>query len=143
MERGDDDAPHRTRRAWLVMIVENFDDHIFCLHVIMLMLRTLQCNITDFHCAVDVRQRDIPRTAAKFTQFGRQRFAIRSRLAQARRQAARRGAALACDVQIETGSGATPSVIHIEADGPFDATGKPFGYSGIVQDVTERLAAQR
>ncbi len=67
----------------------------------------------------------------------------RSRLAQARRQAARRGAALACDVQIETGTDATPSVIHIEADGPFDATGKPFGYSGIVQDVTERLAANK
>ena len=67
----------------------------------------------------------------------------RSRLAQARRQAARRGTALACEVQMQPGAEATPHVIHIEADGQFDASGKPFGYSGIVQDVTERFAEHR
>ncbi len=63
----------------------------------------------------------------------------RTHLALARRHAQRRGAALACDVHLA--AGAQHCVIHIEAEGPFDASGKQPGYSGIVQDVTERLTA--
>ena len=63
----------------------------------------------------------------------------RSHLALARRQALRRGTALVCDVHLA--AAAQQRVIHIEADGPFDASGKRLSYSGIVQDVTERLTA--
>ncbi len=63
----------------------------------------------------------------------------RSHLALARRHAKRHGAALMCDVPCA--AGAQHRVIHIEAEGPFDASGKHPGYSGIVQDVTERLTA--
>jgi predicted signal transduction protein with EAL and GGDEF domain/DNA-binding response OmpR family regulator len=65
----------------------------------------------------------------------------RSRLALARRQAARRGTALACDIQLCNGSDARAQVVHVEAEGPLDMNGKPAGYSGIVQDVTERQSA--
>jgi predicted signal transduction protein with EAL and GGDEF domain/DNA-binding response OmpR family regulator len=67
----------------------------------------------------------------------------RLRLAQARRQASRRGTAFACDVQLLAGAGAAPRVIHIEAQGSSEPGAKPSGYSGIVQDVTERLVANQ
>jgi predicted signal transduction protein with EAL and GGDEF domain len=69
--------------------------------------------------------------------------AHRPRLAMARRTAARRGTALACDVQVLTKTAGAPRVIHLEADRALDAVGKTSGYSGIVQDVTERLMAHQ
>ncbi len=67
----------------------------------------------------------------------------RAHLAQARRQAARRATAFTCDVQMLGRAGAAPRSVHIEAEGPHDLAGRPGGYSGIVQDVTERLVANQ
>ncbi len=65
----------------------------------------------------------------------------RSHLALARRHAARRATPLVCDVHITRGTTGQTCIIHIEADIVGDPSGKRLGYSGIVQDVTERLTA--
>ncbi|MFZ2649080.1 MAG: EAL domain-containing protein, partial [Burkholderiaceae bacterium] len=63
--------------------------------------------------------------------------------ALARRQASQRAGALACEVAILAAAGGEPQIIHIEADCRFDAAGKAMGYSGIVQDVTQQIAAHQ
>jgi predicted signal transduction protein with EAL and GGDEF domain/DNA-binding response OmpR family regulator len=63
-------------------------------------------------------------------------------LVRAIQQAMRNETVLLHDVPVCLGPGAAPRTIHIEAEPQFGTTGAVVGYTGIVQDVTERLVAR-
>ncbi len=68
--------------------------------------------------------------------------APRAALVRAIQEAMRNETVLLHDLSVQLGAGATPRIIHIEAEPQFGSTGAVVGYSGIVQDVTERLVAR-
>jgi predicted signal transduction protein with EAL and GGDEF domain/CheY-like chemotaxis protein len=66
----------------------------------------------------------------------------RAALVRAIHQAMRNETVLLHDLPVQLGAGAAQRIIHIEAEPQFGVTGAVVGYSGIVQDVTERLVAR-
>ena len=75
MQGGHHDASDLPRRARFVIYIENLADEAFCLHVVMLMQRTLQSDIADLLRAVNINHRYIPGTPAQLPQVGWKRFA--------------------------------------------------------------------
>ena len=66
----------------------------------------------------------------------------RRELVHTLQQAMRGATVLLCDVPVDIRAGTVQRIIHIEAEPQFDIAGKVVAYTGIVQDVTERLVAR-
>ena len=67
----------------------------------------------------------------------------RAEFVQAMRNALNGATALMCDLPYLPCTGCAQRIIHVEAEPQFDVAGQVLSYSGMVQDVTERLTARK
>ena len=81
MKHRDHNPPHVARRKWVPRRIYDFEQDVFCLHMVTALL-ALKGDVADFFRRIDIRHSDIPHPRAAINRFSGQHLAEGAHLKQ-------------------------------------------------------------